>query len=115
MEKVITISGKDIPFKATASTPRKYRAITGRDLLKDLFSITSAASSTGGAVDFSKIDTDILLGLAYTMAKQADPEITPDMDEWLDQFEPFDIINACGEILMLWGMSQKPIEKSKKK
>lgn len=115
MEKVITISGKDIPFKATASTPRKYRAATGRDLLKDLFSISSAASSSGGAVDFSKLDMDILLDLAYTMAKQADPDLTRDPEEWLDQFEPFDVINACGEILQLWGMSQKPLEKSKKK
>lgn len=113
MQKIIKVGGREIPFKATASTPLRYRERTGRDLLKDLFSI-STASSKGGAVDFSKLDTEILTQLAYTMAKQADPD-TPDYMEWLDEFEPFDVINACGEILTLWGMSQRPIEKSKKK
>lgn len=113
MQKVINISGKDIPFKATASTPLRYRERTGRDLLKDLFSM-SAASSKNGAVDFSKIDTEILTQLAYTMAKQADPDL-PEYVDWLDDFEPFDVINACGEILTLWGMSQQQLEKSKKK
>lgn len=114
MEKTINVGGRDIPFKATASTPRRYRAQTGKDLLKDLYAI-SAASSNGGAVDFSKIDTDVLMQLAYTMAKQADPEVPDDINDWLDEFEPMDVLNACGEILMLWGASQKPIEKTKKK
>lgn len=113
MQKVINVGGRDIPFKATASTPLRYRERTGRDLLKDLFSI-SAASSKGGAVDMSKVDTNIITELAYTMAKQADPDL-PEYVDWLDEFEPFDVINASGEIFTLWGMSQQPIEKSKKK
>ena len=113
MQKVINVGGKDITFKATASTPLRYRERTGRDLLRDLFSI-SAASSQGGAVDMSKVDTNIITELAYTMAKQADPDL-PEYVDWLDEFEPFDVINACGEILTLWGMSQKQLEKSKKK
>lgn len=114
MEKTINVGGRDIPFKATASTPRRYRAQTGKDLLKDLYAI-SAASSNGDAVDFSKIDTDILMQLAYTMAKQADPDIAEYVD-WLDEFEPYDIFpGATGAILALWGASQEPLSKSKKK
>ena len=113
MQKVINVGGRDITFKATASTPLRYRERTGRDLLKDLFSI-SAASSKDGAVDMSKVDTTIITELAYTMAKQADPGV-PEYIDWLDSFEPLDVLNASGEIFALWGMSQQPIEKSKKK
>lgn len=114
MKKVISVGGKDVLFKATASTPLRYRERTGRDLLKDLFSISAAASNNGAAVDFSKFDTEIITQLAYTMAKQADPEI-PDYIDWLDEFEPYDIINASGQIFTLWGMSQQTLEKEKKK
>lgn len=114
MEKVINVGGKEIRFKATASTPLRYRQWTGRDVFKDLTSL-AAASQKGGAVDLAKFNIDIVTELAYVMAKQADPEI-PEYMDWLDTFEePFDLINASGDIFELWGLSQEPIEKSKKK
>jgi hypothetical protein len=113
MKKTITVGGKEVPFKATASTPLRYREFTGRDLFKDLLSISTASQS--GAVDFDKFDSEIVQKLAYTMAKQADPDIAEYVD-WLDEFEPYDIFpGATGAILALWGASQEPLSKSKKK
>lgn len=114
MEKTITVGSQQIRFKATASTPLRYRERTGRDLLKDLFSLTGAADKNAGTIDFSKLDSEILQQLAYTMAKQANPDL-PEYMDWLDEFEPFEIITACSDILTLWGMSQTPTTKSKKK
>ena len=36
MEKKAIIGGKEIAFRATALTPRLYRHITGRDLMRDM-------------------------------------------------------------------------------
>ena len=36
MDKLISVSGKDVKFRATARTPRLYRAIVGRDMIADM-------------------------------------------------------------------------------
>ena len=53
--------------------------------------------------------------VAYIMAKQADSTIPANPDDWLDQFEMFDIYNVLPELIELWGLSAEPIEESKKK
>lgn len=36
MEKIININGKEVGFKATASTTKRYRDKFNRDLFKDI-------------------------------------------------------------------------------
>ena len=36
MDKIITIAGRQVGFRATALTPRLYRHRMGRDIIRDL-------------------------------------------------------------------------------
>ena len=112
MERVIRIDDKDVPFKATASTIRRYRERFGRDLLLDFQKLQ-------GDIDKNEqltVETlTIFENLAYTMAKQADPEIPETPDEWLDEFDMFSIYVVLPQIVELWKLSELPTSASKKK
>ena len=112
MEKTIHIDDKDVKFKATASTIRKYRERFGRDLLMDFQTLQNdiATSETLSANTLT-----IFENLAYTMAKQADPDIPDTADEWLDGFDMFSIYVVLPQIVELWQLSNLPISTSKKK
>ena len=111
MEKIIEFEeGKSIAFKSTAWTPVKYaNMFPGCDFLKDVQALASTNGEfpPGMLVTFSQI--------AYTMAKQADPGLTDDLEEFLDQFEIFDIIKILPELLELWQLNAKSTSKAKKK
>lgn len=112
MEKVINIDGKAVPFKATAATIRNYRTRFGRDLLLDFQKLQDDASAGQNL----SVDTlTIFENLAYTMAKQADPNIPDTADEWLDGFDMFSIYVVLPQIVELWQLSNLPISTSKKK
>lgn len=112
MEKTISIDGKDVKFKATASTIRRYRERFGRDLLLDFQKLQSDAS---GGESLGADTLGIFENLAFTMAKQADPTIPDDPDEWLDGFEMFSIYLVLPQIVELWQLSNLPTSTSKKK
>ena len=112
MERIIHIDDKDVKFKATGATVRNYRARFGRDFFAD-FQQLQADTQRGG-----DLQTDTLLifeNMAYTMAKQADPDIPDDPDEWLDGFEMFSIYIALPQLIELWNLSSLPTSQSKKK
>lgn len=119
MKRIINIDGKDIPFKASALTPIIYRRNTGKEFfkdLKDLFAEFKAAEDPEG-LDVSNLSVEALLifrDIAYTMAKQADPEITDDKDAWMDGFEMFSIYYILPQIVELWGLNEKTTSKAKK-
>ena len=99
MEKTINISGKPVKFASTAGTLRRYRHKFHLDLMVDAQKLVKASQI--GEMD---VDTlEVFEALAYTMAKQGDPTIPDDPDEWLDQFEMFSIYQVLPQILDLWG------------
>ena len=110
MEKKIKVGDEEIAFKATASTPRRYRQRFGRDLFVDITTLVTNAQNglTAG-------DLECFENVAYIMAKQADPNIPEDPDEWLDQFETLDIYQVLPEIIQLWGLNAMTIDEPKKK
>lgn len=112
MERIITVDGKQVPFKATAGTIRRYRARFGRDLLLDFKTLQDEADS-GDALTATSLT--IFENLAYIMAKQADPSIPEDPDEWLDGFEMFSIYVVLPQIVELWKLSELPSATNKKK
>ena len=112
MEKVIHISGKDVPFKATAATIRRYRQKFGKDMIADMQALTSALQAEG---DLSVANLETFENVAYIMAQQADPTLPVDPDEWLDQFNMFSIYQVLPELVSLWGLSVQTLEESKKK
>lgn len=117
MEKVLSINGKDVGFKATALTPRFYRFKLNRDMIQDLNQLSKSykTSKKNPEVSLSTEDLIIFENAAYIMAKQYDDSIPDTPDEWLDTFEMFSIWEILPHILELWGMNQVTTSTAKKK
>ena len=112
MDKLIMVDGKKVPFRATASTTRRYRQKFGRDLLVDMQSLISGMT---GPAPLSMEMLEAFENVAYIMAKQADPAIPEDPDEWLDGFGMMSIYEILPEIIELWGANTDTLEEPKKK
>lgn len=126
MDKVLTISGKEVGFRATALTPRVYRHKIGRDIIQDLNRLRkSYAKAINGEnakteeeqrdAQLSVLDLEIFENAAYVMAKQYDPDVPASLDDWLDRFETFSIYEILPEILQLWSLNERTTAKPKKK
>ena len=124
MDKVIEIDGRKIKFRATARTPRLYRMLIMRDLIKDMNSlaknyrkIADKKDDDPDALDSLSIeDLTIFENAAYVMAKHANPEMpekTP--DEWLDSFDMFSVWEILPQLLELWHMNNVQTSQLKKK
>ena len=104
IERTIEISGKQIPFRSSATVPRLYRAKFKRDIFKDLTKLEKSYTKRTEDGDELQIeDLEIFENVAYIMAYHADPSIPKTIDEWLDQFDMFSIYQVLPQILELWG------------
>ena len=104
MEKTITISGKEVRFRSSATVPRLYRIKFKRDIFKDLSKLEkSYKGKTQEGEELQIEDLEIFENVAYIMAYHADHSIPGTIDEWLEQFEMFSIYEVLPEILELWG------------
>lgn len=112
MEKIIRIDDKDVTFRASAATPRNYRAQFGRDLLVDVQNIISEIE---GGERLSNDALNAFENFAFIMAKQADPSIPETPDAWLDGFGIFSIYNILPELVQLWMESTATTSTPKKK
>lgn len=126
MDKIITIDGKKVGFRATALTPRLYRYKVGRDIIRDLNqlrkSYKKAAKLSENATEeerqdaqLSILDLEIFENVAHIMARQYDPSTPDTPEEWLDDFKFFSIYEILPQILELWDLNQKTTSKPKKK
>ena len=126
MDRVLTISGREVGFRATALTPRIYRHKIGRDIIQDLNQLRkSYAKAIEGQnakteeeqrdAQLSVLDLEIFENAAYVMAKQYDPDVPASLDDWLDGFETFSIYEILPEILQLWSLNERTTAKPKKK
>lgn len=124
MDKIITIDGREIKFRATARTPRLYRMLTNRDMIKDMNILIKAFGDAKNDKDnndklMSKLSTQHLMifeDSAYVMARHANPDMPEQSpDEWLDTFEMFDIYTIFPQIMDLWNMNTVTTAESKKK
>ena len=91
MEKVISICGQDVRFKATGALPLRYKTQFGRDLFADM------AELEGVQDDTSKLDTELFYNIVWTMAKCADSSLPPVLD-WLDKFASFPVFEVFNEL-----------------
>lgn len=115
MEKIINISGKDVRFKATAGTLARYRMYFKRDLLKDLMKLSKKLEKIKDSEEqFEMLDLEVFEYIAWTMAKTADNNI-PALENWLDDFETFSIIQILPEIIQLMTDNMSQENESKKK
>lgn len=111
MEKVLNINGKEVGFKATASTTTRYRKKFNRDLFKDIEGLLPKVEGN----ELNVADLECFMNIAYIMAWQYDHTIDEDPDEWLDQFEMFDIYKILPQLIELWGLNMVELEQPKKK
>lgn len=88
MEKTIQIDGKNITFRCTAGTLRRYRNQFGREFFADLAKLTEAENGSFDNFTFAPIE-DII----WVMAKTADDSI-PDPDTWYNGFDDFSVIDV---------------------
>lgn len=117
MDKIVKIDGKDIKFRATARTPRLYRALIGRDMIADMNRLQKAFDpSKAKESNLDMLDLQIFEDTAYIMARHANPDMTEkSADEWLDTFDMFSIYEILPQILELWAINTKQTSQSKKK
>ena len=125
MDKVLTISGKEVGLRATALTPRLYRHKIGRDIIQDMSqlqkSFAKAAQISKDATDeereaaqLSVLDLEIFENVAFIMARQYDQNIPDTVEAWLDEFDTFSIYEIFPVILELWNLNNKTTAKPKK-
>lgn len=117
MDKTIAIDGKDVKFRATARTPRLYRALIGRDMIADMNRLQKKFQKVKDGEDtLDMLDLQIFEDTAYIMARHADPDIEQkDADEWLDTFDMFSIYEILPQIFELWAINTKQTSTPKKK
>ncbi len=88
MEKTIQIDGRNITFRCTAGTLRRYRNQFGREFFADLAKLTEAENGSFDNFTFAPIE-DII----WVMAKTADDSI-PEPDVWYDGFNDFPLVDV---------------------
>ncbi len=123
MDKTIMIDGREVKFRATARTPRLYRMLTNRDMIKDMNFLAKGFSDAKDKKNedsiMSKLSTEHLIifeDSAFVMAKQADPDMAEKTaDEWLDTFNMFDIYEIFPQLMDLWNLNTATTAESKKK
>lgn len=126
MELVIHIDNKDVGLKSTALTPKLYRHWIGRDMIADMSKLRKAYRKAESLpkdateeeireAQLSAIDLEIFECAAWVMARQYDPTVQNNPDDWLDQFETFSIYEALPAMLTLWNVNQATTAEPKKK
>ena len=119
MDKVLTISGKEVGLRATALTPRLYRHKIGRDIIQDMSQLQKAFAKDATdeereAAQLSVMDLEIFENVAFIMARQYDQNIPDTVEAWLDEFDTFSIYEIFPVILDLWNLNNKTTAKPKK-
>lgn len=105
MEKTLTIDGKEVQFKATSGTFRRYRFHFRRDLLTDMQALGKRVKKLQDKkiqdeLELQPAELEMFENIAWTLAKTADDKI-PGIDAWLDEFETFSIYEILPELLKI--------------
>ena len=116
IKRTITIDGMEVPFKASASLPRLYRAKFRKDIFKDFSALKDSVDESDEKNSGLGIESlEVFENIAWTMAKHADPENVSDSpDDWLEQFNCFSIYEVLPQLFELWGMNLETQAESKK-
>lgn len=107
MKKDIKIGEKVVPMSASALTPFSYKKLFGRDIVKDIQNLQKNSKS-------GELDPEMVAMMTYVMAKEGDKDVLP-FEEWLSQFELFDLYQSFGEVIQLWGLNEETHSTPRKK
>lgn len=111
MKKEVKLGDQTVVFESSGDIPRMYRRNFGKDILVQM---TAFQQRVTKKEEFTPDDIEMFENLAWTYATHADPE-TPDIDTWLRQFGPMDILNNVDSIIGMWLVETKTTSRSKKK
>ena len=106
MRKNIKINGKTYKFKSSAAIPRMYRIKFGRDI----FVVREEQFTSHLPIK----SLELFENIAFLMNKHGDPSQPSDVDEWLEQFETFDIYSILPQIVDMWKLENQQMSKPKK-
>ena len=115
IRREIQIGEKKVPFKASATVPRLYRALFQRDIFRDMVRLEEnmkKGEETGEGLTY--MDLEVFENVAYTMARHADPNIPKTADEWLDEFDVFSIYEVLPQLVEMWGINMETQVTAKK-
>lgn len=116
MKQNIEIDGRQVSFKASAAIPRIYRMKFHRDIYKDLKSLEkSIGDGKEESSNLNMFSLEMFENIAYIMAKHADPSISDNPENWLDEFNTFSIYQVLPQLIQLWGLNTQTDIDSKKK
>lgn len=125
MERMVTIDGREVRFRASATVPRLYRIKFRRDIITDMAAIhkqLKAQQKTKEGEENPEPSTlpietlELFEDVAYIMAKHGDPDNVPGtVEEWLDGFDTFSIYLVFPVIEEMWAnnMAQTNIPQKK--
>lgn len=108
MEKIIKIDGKSVKLKSNAMQAIIYRREFGRDIMEVQGSLMKMVNfDKKGGMSFningiSGIDSVGIVEIIWTMAKAADSSVPP-LEQWLEQFDSFpimDVFAECYELIL---------------
>jgi len=116
IKKIITVDGIEVPFKASATLPRLYRAKFRKDIFKDFAALKDSVDESDEQDSGLGIESlEVFENIGYIMAKHAQPDVVPDSpDEWLEGFNTFSIYEILPQLIELWGLNTATQVKSKK-
>lgn len=136
MVKEVKIGKKEVIFKSSAAIPRIYRLKYKRDIFGDMATIGKELKRNKEIFksDLNEMDEDerfekecelasnippemltTFENIAYLMNKHGDPSQPDDINEWMDQFETFDIYEIMPVIMQMWFDENKTTSALKKK
>lgn len=136
MKKTVIINGIECKLKSSAAIPRIYRLKFGRDIFVDMTKLQKQisaqeklmkelreqAEAEGKEFDEEEIGSSLPISslemfenIAFLMHKHGDPSQPSDIEEWLEQFETFDIYEILPEILEMWNLENRQLSTPKKK
>lgn len=126
MTKTITIDGKAYRMRASALTPRLYRAFFKRDMIRDMQNLLNAYNKLltlpEDATDDEKNEANLVIldylevfeNVAWLFCKEGGESVGNSPEEWLDSIEGmFSIYEAMPTIIELWIDNQETTSKPK--
>lgn len=128
MTKTAIIGGKEYRMRASALTPRLYRAFFKRDIIRDMQGLITvynkvievqkkedATEEEQNAVSMELLDhLEVFENTAWLFCKEAGEVVGDNPEEWLDSIEGvFSIYEAMPVIVDLWADQQITTAKPK--
>ena len=126
MTKTVIIDGKEFRMRASALTPRLYRAFFKRDMIRDMQNLLTAYNKLltlpEDATDEEKNEANLVIldylevfeNVAWLFCKEGGESVGNSPEEWLDSIEGmFSIYEAMPAIIELWIDNQETTSKPK--